>query len=150
MCFYIVAYSGYYPDLIKVNRWETYYRPQTKFTKVTFLHVCVCPRGGGGGYPSMPCSRCPCRFPGPHPGEGEIEGSDQGGSPGQHPGGLLWGCLLPGEGLQAHTQGGSAPRGVWRPPVTATAAGGTHPTGMHSYFINEQNFLIQNVGKNLP
>ena len=21
---------------------------------------------------------------------------------------------------------------VWRPPVTATAAGGTHPTGMHS------------------
>ena len=34
--------------------------------------------------------------------------------------------------------GGSALReGVWRPPVTATAAGSTHPTGMHScYKIN--------------
>ena len=35
------------------------------------------------------------------------------------------GCLVPGR---------SAPRGGawWRPPGTATAAGGTHPTGMHS------------------
>ena len=39
------------------------------------------------------------------------------------------GCLL---------QRGSDPRGVvWRPPpVTATAAGGMHPTGMHSCTIN--------------
>ena len=39
---------------------------------------------------------------------------------------LLGGCLL---------RGGSVPGGVcawWRPPGTATAAGGTHPTGMHS------------------
>ena len=37
------------------------------------------------------------------------------------------GCLLPG---------GSGPgRGAWwRPPGTTTAAGGTHPTGMHSCF----------------
>ena len=29
--------------------------------------------------------------------------------------------------------GGSAPGGAWwRPPRTATAEGGTHPTGMHS------------------
>ena len=25
--------------------------------------------------------------------------------------------------------------GVWRPPMTATAVGGTHPTGMHSCFF---------------
>ena len=42
--------------------------------------------------------------------------------------------------LATGLQGGSAPRGVsapgglWRPPGTATAAGGTHPTGMHSFF----------------
>ena len=39
-----------------------------------------------------------------------------------------------------------APRGYtrggdwWRPPGTATAAGGTHPTGMHSCLTN----VIQN------
>ena len=49
-------------------------------------------------------------------------------------GGLLCGDLLPGDvcsggggsvtgGLQAHS------------PVTATAVGGTHPTGMHSCFM---------------
>ena len=38
---------------------------------------------------------------------------------------LLQGALLPGGWLHW---------GVWRPPVTATAAGGTHPTGMHSCF----------------
>ena len=50
--------------------------------------------------------------------------------------------------------GGSARgRGAWwRPPGTATAAGGTHPTGMHSCFqheiskINVQgNFYFVNV-----
>ena len=68
------------------------------------------------------------------------------------PGGLLegacfsGGCLLPGGCLL----GGSCPRGVpapggpapgggarWRhAPRTATAAGGTHPIGMHSCFVN--------------
>ena len=51
------------------------YRPQTK---VMFLHVSVCPKGGG--YPSMPCLQAHI--------QGEVEGSGQGG-------------------LQAHTQGGS-------------------------------------------
>ena len=32
--------------LLSVNR--TGYRPQTKFAKVMFLQVSVCPRGGGG------------------------------------------------------------------------------------------------------
>ena len=73
-----------------------------------------------------------------------------GGSPGPHPKGKLRG-IWPG-GLQAHTPGVSRPtpqgglqahtQGVLSqhalrqtppPPPTATAAGGTHPTGMHSY-----------------
>ena len=72
-----------------------------------------------------------------------------GGSPGPHPGnspGPYWG------GLQAHTEGVSRPKlggGVSRltpgegiptcteadtPPQLPTAAGGTHPTGMRSYW----------------
>ena len=43
------------------------------------------------------------------------------------------GCLLPGGVCLRGGVGGSAPGGCawWRSP-TATAAGGTHPTGMHS------------------
>ena len=63
------------------------------------------------------------------------------------------GCLVPG-GLSGPGGGGSGPRGclvpgvVWRPPVTATAVGGTHPTGMHSswkycYILNAINFFKQ-------
>ena len=51
-----------------------------------------------------------------------------------------WGCFLRG-GLPpprggASSGGGSAPWGdlVETPPWTATAAGGTHPTQMHSCF----------------
>ena len=62
----------------------------------------------------------------------------QGVSPGPHPRGKLKG-LARGD-LQAHTllqggplQGGSTPEG--RPPMTATAGGGTHPTGMHSCHV---------------
>ena len=92
-----------------------------------------CSRSPGGWYPSMPC-----RFPGPHQGgklrgiwlrgvsrpttKGDVEEDLVSGvSPGPHPGGYL---------LQ---KGGLCSRGgVETPPVTATAAGGTHPTGMHS------------------
>ena len=103
--------------------------------------------GLGGWYPSMPC-----RFRGPHP-RGKFRGIWPGGSPGSHPRGklrgiwsrptakgevegdlaggcLLWGCV-------------SAPGGCacsWgvcvETPVTATAASGTHPTGMHSCTIS--------------
>ena len=59
---------------------HAYYRPQTKFAKVMFLHVSVIPSTGGV----------------PGPGGGCVE------TP---------------------------------PPGTATAAVGTHPTGMHSCFI---------------
>ena len=61
-------------------------------------------------------------------------------------GGCSRGCLVRGPapgGRGVCSCGGSAPRGVpgprggawWRPPGTATAAGGTHPTGMHSCLI---------------
>ena len=39
-------------------------------------------------------------------------------------------CFLPGWGGGGCFLGGG---GWWRPPGTATAAGGTHPTGMHSF-----------------
>ena len=55
----------------------------------------------------------PCRSPGPHPG-GEVEGSGLRGSPGPHPGG----------DNPARTEAD-----------TPAAAGGTHPTGMHSCII---------------
>ena len=70
--------------------------------KVICLQACVCPRG--------------CLV---------------GGVPGL--GGLVLGgavCLIQA-GLPG--LGGSGPGGAWwRPPRTATAAGGTHPTEMHS------------------
>ena len=62
------------------------YRPETKFAKVMFLHVSVCPQGGS---------------PGPYP--GGSPGHTQRESPGPHRGGGSrdphWG------GLQAHTLG---------------------------------------------
>ena len=76
--------------------------------------------GLGGGYPSMPC-----RFPGPHPG-GKLRGFWPGGSPDPHPGGP------PGP----HPGGMSIPACTEADPPTAAAAGGTHPTGMHSCFYD--------------
>ena len=53
-------------------------------------------------------------------------------------GGLLWGDLVLGGCLfgGVPAPGGCLLRGGawWRPP-TATAAGGTHPTGMHSCYV---------------
>ena len=58
------------------------------------------------------------------------------------PGGAFSGGL-PSGGWECFLQGGPSSQGVlpprggllrgwWRPPGTATAAGATHPTGMHS------------------
>ena len=108
-----------------------------------------------GVYPSMPS-----RFPGPHP-RGHLRGlqahtwgvsrptprgspdPDPGGSPAHTQGGLqaqTWGGGFPGPylggGLQAHTQGSVSQHALRQTPqLTATAAGGTHPTGMHSCFF---------------
>ena len=68
-------------SLIKVvinNSWVNY-RPQTKFAKVMFLHVSVCPQGG---------------FSRPTPRGGRLRGLGGGGSQGLH----LGGCPGPGQG----------------------------------------------------
>ena len=56
-----------------------------------------------------------CRFPSPHP-RGKLRG-------------LVWGVSrpTPGGGVSQH-----ALRQTLPPPTMAIAAGGTHPTGMHS------------------
>ena len=68
--------------------------------------------------------------------QGEVEGSGLGGGGVSRPTprgklrGLAWGVL------QAHTQGGiPACTEADTPHQMATAAGGTHPTGMHSCLI---------------
>ena len=71
----------------------------------------ACLAGLWGVYPSMPC-----RFRGPQS-RGGLEGSGWGGvSPGPHPG---------GGGVSQHALRQT-------PQLTSTAAGGTHPTGIHS------------------
>ena len=75
--------------IIASNATYTFYRPQTKFAKVMFLHVSVCPQGGG----------IPACLAGPQAyTKGEVEGSG-------------------GGGLQAHTRGevGGSGWGVSRP-----------------------------------
>ena len=125
-----------------------YYRPQTKFAKVMFLHVSVCPQGEGWypsmhcrWYPSMPCIRSPggwyasmpCRFPCPHLG-GYVEGNLAGGGFQAHTQGEVEGS---GQGgLQAHTQGDLSHHALRQtPPPMATAVGCTYPTGMHSCIL---------------
>ena len=61
-----------------------FYRPQTKFAKFMFLHVSVCPRGGGipaclAGLQGGVSRSTPRGVSRPRPGVG--------GSPGPHPGG---------------------------------------------------------------
>ena len=77
--------------------------------------------------------------------QAHTQGGSWGGSgPGPHPRGKLkgiWSRPTPkgeveGDLVQGHTQGGSwggsGPGPHPPPPMTATAAGSTHPTGMHS------------------
>ena len=113
-------------------------------------------------HPSMPCSRSPGGLVSQHalqvsrptsrgklrglawggsptPKEG-LQANTQGGLQANTQGGLqahtqgvsrsTWG------GLQAHTREGCIPACIEADPLTATAAGSTHPTGMHSTFVN--------------
>ena len=104
------------------------YHLQTKFAKVMFLHMCVCPQGGtcSKGAGGLVAGRVPAPW-----GVWSWGGLVPGGC-------LLQGCLVPGGGCSRGRgcllRVGSGPRGLGcgDPPVTATAAGGTHPTGMHS------------------
>ena len=120
----------------------TYLPPANEvWGKVIFSEACVknsvhrgwyLPPRGGGGVPGLGVSA-----PGGVPAPG---GSAPRGVPG--PGGVVcsqggaWSggsCLLPGGCLVRGScllQGGA----WWRSPRMANAAGGTHPTGMHSRF----------------
>ena len=103
---------------------------RNEVAKVIFLQVCVCPQGGGAW----------------------LGGSGPGGVPGPRgvcsqevpaPGGRVWsgGCLVLGgsapEGGVCSWGGGGIPaytEADLPPGETASAADGTHPTGMHSCF----------------
>ena len=95
------------------TRCSDYYRPQTKFAKVMFSHLSVSHsvfrRGWGGRVVSKHALQVVS--------QDVLEV-------------LRWGRV------QAHTWGDVYPSMHWGrtppPPWTATATGGTHPTGMHS------------------
>ena len=90
------------------------YRLQTKFAKVMFLHVSVILSTGGGGILACIAGLQT------HTQGRKFRGLAGGGSPGPHP----WGV-----GIPACTEAEPPP-----PQQTATAASGTHPTGMHSCY----------------
>ena len=115
-----VAIGNSFRIIFYNKRINCYYRPQTKFPKVTcFTRVC---QSTGGCLP---------------PGDSLLQlGVCSGGI-------CSRGCLLqgvPARGvllLRGYLLGGGAlvlggSPGKHHPTMTATAAGGTHPTGMHS------------------
>ena len=117
---------------IKSNyNFYVYYRPQTKFAKVMFLQVSVCPQGGMHG-------RGTC-MAGGHAWQGACmtggmcgTGACMAGERGVHGGGVCmagghawWGCAWQG----GHTWWGACMADTTR---YSQWAGGTHPTGMHS------------------
>ena len=128
----------------------------------------VCLSTGGMCYPSMHCRWYPSMqvsggSQGPHP-----RGSGGGSGVGPQPRGKLrgsglgrpasegaWPQGVPGRGVPALEGvpgpvgclllGGTCSRGGvvwWRLPWTATAAGGTHPTGMHSWLKHVVQFCV--------
>ena len=111
-----------------------------KFAKVMFLHVSViiCPQDRGGWYPSMHCTRKgipACLAAGRQSSQHALQvvsqhALQQGGSPGPH-------CRGMSPGPHPGGSQGPAPGGCTDadPRWTATAADGTHPTGMHSCLV---------------
>ena len=109
-----------------------------------FSQVCVCPQGGGGAIPACIAGGIPaCLAAGLQVGVGGgipaclagFQAHTQGGSLGDLAGGGVSRPTAKGEvegdlagGVPALGVGG----GVETPLVTATSAGGTHPSGMHS------------------
>ena len=79
---------------LAINFYNFFITVRNEVAKVMFLQVCVCPRRGGGGYPSMDCRwypSMPCsRSLG---GRGGIQAHTQGGSLGRS---VQVGCLLGG------------------------------------------------------
>ena len=107
---------------ITVEFFPNIYRPQTKFAKVMFLQVSVCPHGGG---------MCGCSGGGMHGCcWGGMCGCCRGGLRGCCRGGHAW-LLLGGHawlllGCMGYDE-------IWRYDQWA---GGMHPTGMHSFPLN--------------
>ena len=135
--------------------------------KVIFSQACVIPsvHGGGGGgvagvYPSMQWGRLPQHAMGVCiPACNGARGvCPEGVCPGEVsaqgcvcPGGCLpWGCVFPGVCLPrgVSAMGVCLPRGCLPSPgtnipsETATEAGGTHPTEMHSCFLLVLTWVI--------
>ena len=117
-----------------------YYRPQRSWGKVIFSQASVILSTGGvlppgrgcflpGGLPTGGCFLLGVLPPGALPPRGVL---------------LPWGCFLPAGG--ASSQGGfllGVPGGDPLAPGTATVAGGTHPTGMHSCWSMQQSYDLK-------
>ena len=124
-----------------------HYRPQRSWGKVIFSEACVknsVHKGGGvvSQHALQVVSQHALQVSRPTP-RGEVEVSGLMGSPGPHLGGLKptpRGFQAHTQGvLQAHTQGGipaCTEADTPSPKKTANAAGGTHPTGMHSCYYS--------------
>ena len=125
---------------------ESCYRPQTKFVKVMFLQVPVCPQGGLCLEGSL------SRWVVPVQGV-SVQGDLCRGGGGLCPGGFCPGGLCPEGSLSRGSlfprgvsvqdgeflsRGGLCPGGVVS--VRVVRAGGTHPTGMHS--CSYKNFVL--------
>ena len=95
---------------------SSYYRPQTKFEKVMFSQVSVCPQGEAcvAGGVRMGGGAC---MAGDHAWQGDMHRKEGGA------------CMA----------GGMRDRGAC---VMATAASGTHPTGMHSCKIDHVFIML--------
>ena len=117
------------------------YRLQTKFAKVMFLHLSVRHSVHGGGVSQHALqvsvyrgvvSQHALQVSRPTPG-GKIEGSGLGGLQAHSPGGVS--RPTPGGSPVPHLGGWVSQHALRKAPPpeqTATAAGGMHPTGMHS------------------
>ena len=117
---------------------QTYfYRPQRSCEGYIFTGVCLSTGGSapvGGAWSQGVCSWGGCLLPegGPGPGGCLLLG---GGGAWSGGGVCSWGGLVGGVGIPACTEADTLPGEM------ATAADGTHPTGMHSCF----NLLVPNI-----
>ena len=105
-------------------------------------HLWFCPRGGGAcSRRGVPALRG-CLLPGEVPAPGGLQGNLRGIRSRPTPKGEI-----ERDQVQAHSQGGSWGGSGLAPP-TDTAAGGTHPTGMHSCFsIKIRNWKLMLGGE---
>ena len=99
--------------------------------QVASQHVLQVSRRGGVSQHALQVSRPTAKGEVEGSGWGDLQAHNRGGSPGPHPEGSPGPHL---EGLQAHTQGGVSQHALRQTPLTATAVGSTHHTGMHSCF----------------